>query len=92
MTRHDSEQPFSNIKQLNAQYAKVFPLQGSIDETVIVDQTLIDIEIQGRTKAIVDPAENFDANWQAMLDNWMASGGKELIERGNAAWDKLKES
>lgn len=69
---------------------KPFPFQASIDPTVVVDQALIDIEIEGRTKAIVEPAEDFDANWDAMLEQWMAAGGKELIERGNEAWEKLK--
>lgn len=81
---------FDGIKGMNAEYAQIFPFQATIDPTVIVDQKLIDIEIQGRTKAIVEPADKFDANWQAMLDSWMASGGKELLEAGNAAWEKLK--
>lgn len=82
--------PFDDLKVVNAQYAQVFPFQASIDQSITVDQKLIDIEIQGRTKAIVEPAADFDANWDAMLAEWMAAGGKELIERGNAAWEKLK--
>ncbi len=82
--------PFGNLKVVNAQYAQVFPFQVSIDQSITVDQKLVDIEIQGRTKAIVEPAADFDANWDAMLADWMAAGGKKLIERGNAAWEKLK--
>lgn len=81
---------FDDLKVRNAQYAQVFPFQSSIDQTVMADQKLIDIEIQGRTKAIVEPAENFDANWDAMLEEWMAAGGAELIERGNEVWAELQ--
>ena len=88
--RQDEGKFLGDLKQRNAQYAKPFPFLSTIDESVHVDQKLVDIEIEGRTKAIVEPAEQFDSNWQAMLDEWMAAGGKELIERGNVAWDKLK--
>lgn len=89
-TSEDVGTVLDDLKIRNAQYAKTFPFQASIDPTVVVDQALIDIEIEGRTKAIVEPAEDFDANWDAMLEQWMAAGGKELIERGNEAWEKLK--
>ncbi|MFV0399841.1 MAG: hypothetical protein ACK5LX_04365 [Oscillospiraceae bacterium] len=80
---------FDLLPMWNAEYAQTFPLQATIDESVIVDQKLVDIEIQGRTKAIVDPADQFDANWDAMVEEWMAAGGAELIERGNTAWKAL---
>ncbi|MDR1061282.1 MAG: extracellular solute-binding protein [Clostridiales bacterium] len=90
MAREEVGGKFDRLKQMNAPYAAMFPLQTSIDEGVIVEQALIDIEIEGRTKAIVEPAEDFEANWDAMLDNWMSSGGEDLIRRGNEAWDAQK--
>lgn len=81
---------FDLLKQMNAPYAYMLPLQSTLDEGLLVDQKLKDIEVEGRTKAIVEPAENFDANWDAMLQEWMAAGGAELIERGQAAWEALK--
>lgn len=67
----------------NSKYATTLPLQGVIDESVKVPQTLIDIEIAGRTKAIVEGQENFDKNWDEWVELWMSQGGAELIERGN---------
>lgn len=68
----------------NAKYAKTLPLQGIIDESVQVPQTLVDIQIAGRTKAIVEGLENFDKNWDEWVALWMSQGGAELIERANA--------
>ena len=67
----------------NAKYAKKLPLQGVIDESVKLPQTLIDIQIAGRTKAIIGGLDNFDANWDEWVNTWMAEGGAELIERAN---------
>lgn len=67
----------------NAQYAKLHPLQGVIAQEVQVPQTLQDIEISGRTKAIVEPAEDFDKNWDEFVELWLNQGGAELIEAAN---------
>ena len=67
----------------NAQYAKLRPLQGVIAQEVQVPQTLQDIEISGRTKAIVEPAEDFDKNWDEFVELWLNQGGAELIEAAN---------
>lgn len=67
----------------NAQYAKLRPLQGAIGANITVPQTLVDIEISGRTKAIVESAEDFDKNWDEMVDLFMSQGGAELIAAAN---------
>lgn len=59
------------------------PLQGAIAEELQVDQKLVDIEIQGRTKCIVEPAEMFDQNWDEWVQKWKEAGGEELNKRAN---------
>ena len=74
----------------NAQYAKLRPLQGVIDPSVQVPQTLIDIEISGRTKAIVGDAADFDKNWDEWLETWYAQGGEELLASASAYYAEHK--
>ena len=72
-----------NWRTENAKYAKPLALQGVIDESVKVPQTLVDIQIAGRTKAIVSGLDNFDQNWDEWVSLWMSQGGAELIQRAN---------
>lgn len=67
----------------NAQYAKLRPLQGAIGANISVPQNLVDIEVSGRTKAIVGAVEDFDKNWDEMVDLFMNQGGAELIAAAN---------
>lgn len=74
----------------NAKYAKMMPLQGLIGESVQVPQTLTDIEIAGRTKAIVGGLANFDANWDEWTNLWLSQGGEALLESANAYYSANK--
>lgn len=74
----------------NAQYAKLRPLQGVIAAEVQVPQTLIDIEISGRTKAIVGSMEDFDKNWDEWVATWRAQGGDELLASASAYYAEHK--
>ncbi len=68
----------------NAKYAKLMPLAGVVADEVIVSQNLVDIEISGRTKAIIGGLENFDKNWDEWVELWYNQGGAELMESANA--------
>jgi hypothetical protein len=88
VAKPDHGQLLADLKQRNAPYASAYPLMNTLEEGLEVDQRLVDIEIEGRTKAIAEPADLFDANWDAMLARWMDEGGRELVELGNAAWKR----
>ena len=80
----------ANWYSLNAQYATMFPLQGAIADEIRVDQKLIDIEIQGRTKCIVEPAAMFEENWSEWVEKWKAAGGDDLNKRANDYYEANK--
>jgi ABC-type glycerol-3-phosphate transport system substrate-binding protein len=81
----------TDLKIRNAQYAKTFPLQSTIEDSVLIPQELTDIEIEGRTKAIVGTQAEFDANWDAMLKTWYDAGGQAYIDAGNKEWKRLQQ-
>jgi len=77
---------FANWTMLNSIYVDPFPLQDSVDPQMNVTAELEDIEIEGRIKAIIGSVENFDANWDDMVSQFLGAGGRELIERANEYW------
>jgi len=53
------------------------------DDNLLGDeQKLLSIFAEGWLKSVVD-YDNFDKQWDEMVEKWLNAGGREIIEYGN---------
>mgnify|MGYP000108760343 FL=1 len=74
---------FANWQIMNTSYSVPSPLMNVFDDNLLGDeQKLLSIFAEGWLKSVVD-YDNFDKQWDEMVEKWLNAGGREIIEYGN---------
>jgi len=81
---------FANWQAMNTSYSIPSPLMNVFDDNLLGDsQKLLSIFAEGWLKSVVD-TDNFDKQWNDMVEKWLNAGGKEIIEYGNKYYKENK--